>query len=248
MSTHKPFFCPSCHNQYSTLAECPECKTPLKHLQPPSSQQDVHGDQNQTISIGGNNKGPIIHAPTTVNRPDSEIAHYDVTQTGIYLSFWHIIKSRVYAGAGVAGVGLFSWLPGLASILDRLGYSANAIQLAESTASLFSFIFLLLIMSQIGRLYGIKEHKAYRIKGTIYENQEDGSIHVHQVSGKCPIVGCPGNLYLGVPEKNLEGIEFAATCTKYGGRHAFEFNDETLVGSRIKITPIPGEPKPFTAS
>lgn len=243
MSTYKPFFCPQCHNQYSTLTECPECKVPL--TQPPSSQQDVQGDQNQTISIGGNNEGPIIHASTTVNQPDSEIARYDVTQTGMYLSFWHIIKSRVYA---VAGVGLFSWLSGLASILSYLGYSANAIQLAESATFLFSCGICLILIKQIGNLYAIKDHEAYRIKGTIYENQEDGSIHVHQVSGKCPIVGCPGNLYLGVPEKNLEGIEFAAMCTKYGGRHAFEFNDETLVGSRIKITPVPNEPKPFTTS
>lgn len=241
MTSQEKLSCPECGNKYSTHVECPECKIPL--IEKMQQKNDINGDNNQANNINGNNEGDIVNGPKIINQHQQDIAKYDYQYVTTYESFWELVTPWVYSGAALGVINLFTWLSGLASILSWIGWTPQDISFLESIIFLSSCGLGYWIFIRLTTYMEIRRHDAYRIKNRVYENIDGGRIKVFYVTGKCPIVGCPGYLHLGLPPKNIQGIDFAAMCDSHGFRHTFEFNGESLIGGRIDITPVPDSPK-----
>lgn len=234
-------YCPECDNKYSTLNECPECKIPLSKISNDGIQL-INSDNNQVISDVKNST--IIKEHNEYYNSNNETAEYNTRRIRTYPSFWHVIKTRIYLGSGISGVGLFTWLSGTASILSWLGWSVNSINLVEQLVYIALVIIVFVLFIQVSNLFDINtlDYNSYiRHNGITYTKNSDNSINANCIYAKCPVHGCSGHLYLGKPIDNIEGITFSGLCDKKGYLHAFEFNDTSLVGSRIRITPKPRE-------
>jgi len=232
-------YCPECNNKYKSYEFCPECAVPLQ-IPNMNPNQHVDGDHNQSIQIGGDNHGQVVNGPATFHQQieGRETADYNTKLDRTYSSLSEMARPAILNSIGAAGIGLLQWFGAWASLLSFFGFSAPLLGIGQMVI----IVFALAIAIPAGfRLYDTIQligNTWFRRFSNLYIKKEDGSIEALRVSGKCPIAGCPGTLYLGKPFANEQGVEFAAICSKHGGYHAFEFNDETYKGSRIMLIPL----------
>jgi len=152
-------------------------------------------------------------------------------------SRWDIAKTSAAPGGIALGAGLVQYLADWSTILTALGAPSSAASIAPLAATLITITFGLFALANLRPALALMYYQWVRYYGRVYLRQEDGTVSVLRITGKCPIPECPGTLSLGNPGPNEEGVTFATVCSKHGFRHAFEFNDETHKGRHIRLTP-----------
>lgn len=237
MTKAKSMFCSMCGNKYSSLWVCPECDIPLT-LQN-SGSQSVEGDDNQLFQNTG-----IIHGNVRQERLDAagnEIAKYITEKTG-ELGYQHYKGLMLQPRIAIPSIGaiLFGALniTGIfASILSFFGLTAAQINLAILASWILFFILAAVPVFTIWVLLKVLLNGSHREGNQLLTRTPDFGVSVNYTTARCPVKGCSGYIELKKPLPNEEGITLAGFCTKKRGLHIFDFDEETQLGRRIRLTP-----------
>ena len=233
--------CPKCHNKYTSFESCPQCEIPLETFNN-SSNQHIDGNNHQIIQFEKDNHGPVINGSLTYQQPNEKVAEYDARLVCTYSSLSEMARPAILTGMGAASIGLLQWFGTWASILSFLGFTAPELGFVQLVIITFALILAIFAGFRLYDTICLIGNTWYSRYSNLYIKSKDGSIQALYVTGKCPATGCSGTLNLRKPFANEQGIAFAAICSKYGEQHAFEFNDETYIGSRIVLTPLKTNP------
>jgi len=213
-------FCPECKNKYKTLDLCPECGIPLLPPTAPHLQQYIKGHGNQTIQIGGDNKGDIIvHQLAPQERPTTLIQR----QT---------IKPLTIGGTPVKNWWLFvgGAIPIIADMLSIIEFFQK---LPSATATPNPYGGLLIYAMLIGLFLFISAAILQRGRymtlpfGRTVERGNDGNLYLTQIGGTCGLCNAPVRIKTVGPSEYRQTL---VTCTNNPDQHRWDF-DRTVLGS-----------------
>jgi hypothetical protein len=200
------FQCTECGNKYKKkFAQCPNCEASLK---PTTNHQSVKGDGNQTVQVGGDNKGDIIfqHSET---QDIPVTTHYRERIKPIMFGKLQAKLNWLSMGGGLGvAVALITFVNQIITFFNSFGSGATSPSIQSVSNTMFLSYLLLAVSAFIIIAYWIiRRFNHLNVLGRTIQAGNDGYLFFTKIVGTC---GVCGNLV----KLSKLGNESALVCTK----------------------------------